>query len=229
MGLYRVELLFDEVAECIDREDRRLQALDNARRSLISDSLDRDGIAAMSRVLTYVVCGGLLERLMRDLPQALVTDVVAIGAARNKLPMGLLAVTEAAAFRKCGGQNPGGVLARIELVRKIATHSTDNRQVEDFASSFVLADGTTIDMKQFEAVWSILGFPGDWRNQVTDRLLLTELRSKRNEIAHWESDPVQIGRSRTSADLRRALRQLRDLLDHFCLHICDWLDALVLA
>lgn len=228
MSQYSIELLFDEVAECIDREDRRLQALDNARSSLIPGSFDMDGIAAMSRVLTYVVCGGLLEHLMRDLPHALVSDVVAIGVVRNKLPTGLLAVTEAANFRKCFAQNPGAVLARIELLQKITAHATDNRPVEDFTSGFVLADGTTIDMKQFEAVWNVLDLPGDWRNQVTDGLLLSELRSKRNEIAHWESDPVDIGRTRTYVDLRRILRQLRDLLDHLCLNICDWLDSLTI-
>lgn len=226
MSLYNVEQLFDDVAASLDREDRRLQALNNARSSLIADSFDLDGVAAMSRVLTYVVCGGLLERLMRDLPQALATDVLAIGVVRNKLPVGLLAVIEAAAFRKCVTQSPLGVLARVELLQKIAQHSDDGRQVGDFVSDFVLADGTTIDTKQFEAIWSILGLSGDWRNQVTDRLLLSELKNKRNEIAHWENDPVAVGRTRTYGDLRKMLRQLRDLLDHLCLHICDWLDAL---
>jgi hypothetical protein len=226
MSPYSIELLFDDVTASIDREDRRLQALENARGSLITDSFDLDGVAAMSRVMTYVVCGGLLERLMRDLPQALMIDVLAIGAVRNKLPIGLLAVIEAAAFRKCVTQSPIGVLARVELLQKVAQHANDARQVEDFVSDLVLADGTTIDTKQFEALWSILQLGGDWSNQVTDRLMLSELRSKRNEIAHWESDPVDIGRTRTYGDLRRMIRQLRDLLDHLCLNICDWLDTL---
>jgi hypothetical protein len=226
MSQYRIELLFNEVAECIDREDRRLQALENAQSSLISGLFDKDGVAAMSRALTYVVCGGLLERLMRDLPKAIATDVVTIGVVRNQLPIGLLAVTEDTIFRKCFAQSPNAVLARIELLEKVTSHAADRRPVEDFTPGFVLADGTTIGVKQFEAIWSTLDLPGDWHNQVTDVLLLKELRSKRNEIAHWESDPVDIGRTRTYNDLRQVLRQLRDLLDHLFLNICDWLDVL---
>lgn len=226
MTNYSTELLFNAVAEHIDREDRRLQALQNASPALIQDAFDIDGIGAMSKVLTYVVCGGLLEWLMRELPQALVDDVLVMNAARNKLPIGLLAVLESPTFRKCIEQNPSGILARIELLTTTSQHLIDSRPVEDFADSFVLADGTTIGTKQFEVLWRTLGLSGDWRNRASDSFLVRELRSKRNEIAHWENDPVDIGRSRTYSDLRSALRQLRDLLDHVCLHVCNWLDAL---
>jgi len=223
---YVTELLFDEVAQYIDREDRRLQALENASSVLISDAFDIDGVAAMSRVLTYVVCGGLLERLMRDLPQALVDDVISMRTLRGKLPLELLAAIEGPMFRKCTEQTSTGVLARVELLLAVSQHANDTRPVEDFSQSLVLADGSTIGTKQFEAVWLALGLPGDWKSKNSDALLLRELKEKRNEIAHWENDPVDVGRSRTYSDLRQALRQLRDLLDHLCLTVCAWLDGL---
>jgi hypothetical protein len=226
MPSYVTELLFDQVAQCIDREDRRLQALQNAAPVLISDVFDIDGIAAMSRVLTYVICGGLLERLMRDLPQALVDDIVSMNTIRGQLPLGLLAAMEGPLFRKCTEHTSTGVVARVELLLAVDQHANDTRPVEDFSQSLVLADGSTIGTKQFEALWLALGLPGDWKSTNSDALLLRELKEKRNEIAHWENDPVDVGRSRTYSDLRQALRQLRDLLDHLCLNLCDWLDGL---
>jgi hypothetical protein len=223
---YATELLFDEVAQCIDREDRRLQALENASSILINDAFDIDGIASMSRVLTYVVCGGLLERLMRDLPQVLVDDVISMRTSRGKLPLGLLAAIEGPTFRKCTEQTSTGVLARVELLLAVNQHANDTRPVEDFSQSLVLADGSSIGTKQFEAVWLALGLSGDWKNKNSDALLLRELKAKRNEVAHWENDPVDVGKSRTYSDLRQVLRQLRDLLDHLCLSVCAWLDGL---
>jgi hypothetical protein len=117
-------------------------------------------------------------------------------------------------------------LARVKLLQAASEHSNDVRPVDDFESDLKLADGTTVDNRHFEAIWYLLGLSGDWRNRATDTLLVHELKIKRNEIAHWESDPVDIGRSRTYSDLRLVLRQLRDLLDHLCLNICDWLDGL---
>ena len=181
----------------------------------------------MSRVLTYVVCGGLLERLMRDLPQVLVDDIVSMNAMRAKLPLGLLAAIEGPLFRKCTEQSSAGVLARVELLIAVSQHARDTRQVEDFSQGLVLADGSTIGTKQFEAVWLALGLPGDWKCKNSDALLLRELKEKRNEVAHWENDPVDVGRSRNYSDLRLVLRQLRDLLDHLCLNVCVWLDGLV--
>jgi hypothetical protein len=226
MTTYATELLFDQVAACIDREDRRLQALENAASSLHKDPFDVDGIAAMSRVLTYVVCGGLLERLMRDLPLTLVSDIVSMRTVRSKLPLGLLAAMEAPLFRKCIEQTPTGVVARVQLLVTASRHMNDGRRVEDFSQSLVLADGSTVGAKQFEAIWMALELPGDWRARNADSLLLRELKEKRNEVAHWETDPVDIGRSRTYSDLRIVLSQLRDLLDHLCLNVCDWLDGI---
>ena len=220
---YSIESLFDRVNESIDREDLRLQALEG---SLTVDQFDSDGVAAMNRALTYVICGGLLEWLMRDLPQALADDVIALGTIRNRLPMGLLAPIESAAFRKCTEQTARGLLARVTLLATIGQHANDTRIVDDFGASLLLADGSSIGPKQFEALWHVLGLSGDWQNSGTDRVLLEELKSKRNAIAHWESDPVDVGRSRSYSDLRRALSQLRDLIDHLYLHVCDWLDRL---
>lgn len=226
MTSYATELLFDQAAQDIDREDRRLQALENAGTALIIGSFDVDGVAAMSRAMTYVICGGLLEWLMRELPQALVDDIISTAVIRGNLPIGLLAVLEAPTFRKCIDKTPGGLLARVELLLTVSQHSKDVRPVDDFRDNLVLADGTTIGVVQFEAIWQTLGLAGDWQNRSSDILLLRELRSKRNEVAHWENDPVLVGRSRTYSDLRALLRQLRDLLDHLCLNVCDWLDKL---
>jgi hypothetical protein len=223
---YTIDTIFDRATTLIDREDRRLQALIQARPALSPNPFDPDGVAAMSRALTYVVCGGILEDLLRQLPEALSEDILTLNITRSKVPLSLLAVLEASYFRKCAEQTASALLQRSQLLQAASSHSTDMRPLEPFGSILMLADGTTISAKHFEALWRVLDLPGDWRNDVRDRFLVLEIHDKRNDIAHWLADPVDIGRSKTYSDLRSLLRQVRNLTDHIYLTISAWLDDL---
>jgi hypothetical protein len=224
--IYTIEPLFDKATELLDREDRRLQALMQAVSNLSPNPFDPDGVSAMSRALTYVVCGGILEDLLRKLPDALSQDIMALNITRSKLPISLLAVLEAEYFRKCAAQTTTALMERSYILRAASTHSTDIRPTEPFGSVLVIADGTTISSKHLEALWRTLDLPGDWRNEANDLFLMSELREKRNDVAHWLEDPVDIGKSKTYSDLRTLLRRVRNLTDHVYLTLSVWLDDL---
>lgn len=178
----------------------------------------------MGRALPYVVMGGVLECFMRELPRALATDVAALKIPRSRLPLGLVAALEASAFRKCGDGTIGALLARTAILQGAAAHAMDVRLVEDFSESLKLADGSTIGQKNFEALWALLDLPGDWRNAPNDVFLLREIKDKRNDVAHWEADPVDVGRSKRPTSLIEMVDQLVALLDHTLLHVCYWFE-----
>ena len=223
---YATAKVVEAANELLDREDRRLQALVNASSQLVPSGFDRDGVSAMSRALTYVVCGGVLEKMMRDLPDALAADVLAIAPPRRVLPLPLLSILEGEIFRRCGDMKVSALNNRVILMGRVAAHSADSRVVEDFAESLKLADGSTIGTNHFQALWGIMGLPGYWWNHPLDAVLVEEIREKRNDVAHWLADPVDTGRSRSYKDLRAMIERLQHLLDHVYLHLCDWLDRL---
>jgi hypothetical protein len=218
-----VDTVFTAAVDQLAREERRLAALE--RPVGTEPVFDHDGFAAINRALSYVVMGGVLEALMRALPAALAEDVMSLNVERERLPVSLLAVIEAAAFRQSGNDNVASLIARAEVLGGAVAHANDARLISDFSAHLKLADGQTISEKNFQALWLILGLDGDWRGQPNDLLLLKEIREKRNDIAHWEADPVVIGRSKTPTDLRKMLNRLIDLLNHVQLHIWYWLEA----
>lgn len=131
---------------------------------------------------------------------------------------------DSATFRKCGNDNVSSLIERAGIVRTVLAHGQDSRPVLDFGDLFKLADGQTIGEKHFQALWMILGLPGDWKNDPNDSLLLKEIKSKRNNVAHWTEDPVVIGRSKRGADLRQMISRLSDLIQHFHLGVWYWLE-----
>jgi hypothetical protein len=185
---------------------------------------DHDGFYAISRAVSYVVMGGVLEELMRNLPSALASDLVAIGIERRHLPVSLVAATDAEIFRKCGTDNVASLIERATIVDIVLSHSKDARPVLNFGELFKLADGHTVSDRHFMALWMILGLKGDWKNDPTDSLLLREIKEKRNDVAHWTEDPVVIGRSKRSADLRAMIEQLSNLIEHFQLNLWYWVE-----
>jgi len=216
-----VEMVFGDAVERLARERRRLERLSEQAEP---QTFDRDGFLAMGRALSYVVMGGVLECFMRELPRALATDVAALKIPRSRLPLGLVAALEASAFRKCGDGTIGALLARTAILQGAAAHAMDVRLVEDFSESLKLADGSTIGQKNFEALWALLDLPGDWRNAPNDVFLLREIKDKRNDVAHWEADPVDVGRSKRPTSLIEMVDQLVGLLDHTLLHVCYWFE-----
>jgi hypothetical protein len=218
-----VDGVFDSAIADLDRENRRLEALEKSTAS--STAFDHDGFLAINRALSYVVLGGVLEALMRDLPAALAADVLALKVERRKMPVSLIAVMDSTRFRQTNSDTVGSLIARAEVVKGALVHTVDQRLVEDFADALKLADGQTINEKHFQAMWSVLGLDGDWRNTATDSLLIREIREKRNDVAHWQEDLVVIGRSKKPSELRQMASRLSDLVQHFQLSIWYWLDA----
>ncbi|WP_139318754.1 MULTISPECIES: hypothetical protein [unclassified Pseudonocardia] len=222
---WQTEDLFDAATDLVDREARRLHALGAIAKNH-PDKFDKEGVFAMSRALTYVVCGGILEKLMRDLPAAISDDVLSLRLQRSDVPSSLLAVLAASSFQKCNQRTTRTLIARVGLLVEAFQHASDARPMTAFGDDLALADGTTIAVAQFEALWVLLDLPGHWHNIPADALLMRELTQKRNDVAHWDIDPVDVGKSRNMADLVKITTQLRSLLDHVGLTVCEWLDGL---
>ncbi|MFG2498577.1 hypothetical protein ACGFSB_10250 [Streptomyces sp. NPDC048441] len=226
MAILTINAVFDSAVEQLDRERRRLDSLDrvDGASTHVSTKFDHEGFSAINRALSYVVMGGVLEELMRQLPPALAADVLSLGIERRHLPASLVAAMDSVTFRKCGNDNVSSLIERAGIVQTVLSHGQDSRPVLDFGDLFKLADGQTIGEKHFQALWLILGLSGDWKNDPNDSLLLKEIKSKRNNVAHWTEDPVTIGRSKRPGDLRQMIFRLSDLIQHFHLGVWYWLE-----
>jgi len=219
-----LEKVFSKVVEQLDREDRRLTILEQSAQEQ-GLTFDRDGFYAVNRALSYVVMGGVLEEMMRELPDALAADVISLGVQHRHLPPSILAVVDAAMFRQCGLDNVSALLARTAVVQAIATHHNNASPVVDFSKLLKLADGKTVGEKNFQAIWAILDLPGDWKNSPNDSLLLREIHDKRNSVAHWNEDLVALGRTKRASDLRAMVNRLKELVEHFYLSMWVWLES----
>lgn len=216
-----VSAIFDRAREMLEREGRRLDALSQGTSNT---TFDHDGFDAIGRALSFVVMGGVLEEWMREISTALAADVLSMSLERRHLPVSLIAAVEAAAFRQCGSDKVGGLMARANVLASVVSHADDVRPVSDFGGSFSLADGSTVSDRNFQALWMLLELSGDWRNQPTDSMLIREIRDKRNDVAHWNEDPVEIGRKKRPSDLRAMITQLMSLLDHIELNMLYWFE-----
>lgn len=225
MSSLAIDGVFDHAIEQLDRERRRLLSGDAASTAPGQPKFDHEGFYAISRAVSYVVMGGVLEELMRDLPSALASDIATMGVERRHLPVSLIAATDAEIFRKCGNDTVASLVERAAIVKIVLDHEKDARPVINFGELFKLADGHTINDRHFHALWMVLGLDGDWKNHPNDTLLLREIREKRNDVAHWTEDPVVIGRSKRSSDLTAMVVRLSDLIQHFQLNIWYWLEA----
>ncbi|WP_328645753.1 hypothetical protein OHS58_39315 [Amycolatopsis sp. NBC_00348] len=217
-----IDEVFDDAVSQLERENRRLESFDKSGEA---GKFDHDGFAATSRALSYVVMGGVLEALMRDLPTAIADAVDAMQIERRHLPVSFISIIDSRGFRRSGTDNVASLIARAEIVTQVGLHEIDSRPVDRFADFFKLADGTTIGEKHFKALWLLLGLPDDWKNRPTDSMLISEIQEKRNDVAHWKKDPVAVGRSKGNRDLGDMLSKLIDLLQHIQLHVMDWLDG----
>ena len=217
-----IDAVFGKAIEQLDREDRRLASIEITD---TSTTFDHDGFRAINRALSYVVMGGVLEELMRDLPSALAADLTSLAIQRRQLPVSLLSALDAEVFRKCGTDNVSSLIARTELLHSAIGHTVDARPVTDFGDFLTLADGQTINERHFRALWMLLDLDGDWRNEPNDKFLLQEIKDKRNGIAHWTEDPVQMGRSKRPTELRKMVSRLSALLEHLQLSMWYWLDS----
>jgi hypothetical protein len=224
MDTLAVDAVFNGAIEQLDRERRRLLSNESNFAMPKQPQFDHDGFNAIGRAISYVVMGGVLEELMRNLPSALASDVVTIGIERRHLPVSLVAAIDAEIFRKCGNDNVAALIERATIVDLIISHEKDSRRVLDFGELFKLADGHTVSEKNFVALWMILGLEGDWKNDPNDTLLLKEIKQKRNDVAHWTEDPVIIGRSKKSSDMTAMLERLSNLIQHFQLNLWYWLE-----
>ena len=224
MSTLAINAVFDKAIEQLDRERRRLLSNEAASTAPGQPKFDHDGFYAVSRAVSYVVMGGVLEELMRNLPSALTSDLVALGIERRHLPVSLVAAMEADVFHKCGSDNVASLIERTSIVKIVLSHEKDARPVIDFGGLFKLADGHTINDMHFAALWMTLGLNGDWKNDQNDILLLREIREKRNDVAHWTDDPVVIGRSKRSPDLRAMIERLSNLVQHFQLNLWYWIE-----
>jgi hypothetical protein len=224
MSTLAVDAVFDRAIEHLDRERRRLISTEPASKAPGPPRFDHDGFNAISRAVSYVVMGGVLEEFMRNLPSALASDLVSIGIERRHLPVSLVAAIDAETFRKCGSDNVASLIERATIVEVVVAHEKDSRPIFDFGELLKLADGNTISERNFIALWMLLGLKGDWKNDQNDLLLLKEIRQKRNDVAHWTEDPVVIGRSKQPSDLRAMLERLSELIQHFQLNLWYWLE-----
>jgi hypothetical protein len=79
-------------------------------------------------------------------------------------------------------------------------------------------DGRTIEPEHLEIVWAVFALPRDPFPGPIQKMALLDVARGRNQVAHGETRPEDLGRSKTIGDLRKLVGYIEDVVQH--VYIC---------
>lgn len=175
--------------------------------------------AAASKASAYVWLAAMLERVVRD---SLVTSFREISTHAPKyrdLRLSLFALLCEGEFESVASRARGSAWERkVGLLER-----TSESGAAALSEHVLPLDGRTIRADHLDAIWLVLGLPGQSTPGPLHRVALKDLADGRNEVAHGHFDPVLFGRSKASSDLIK----LTNRLDEVIAHLLSCLDAYI--
>jgi hypothetical protein len=200
---------FDDAAERLDSVRATLAVLSGPD---LTKGLDARRHAAWSgqKASVYVWIGACLEAFVKSFLTKLLHDVAATHPSYGDLKPELLSI--------CGGAE----FERLHQVRRLdkwrdrvsVLQRVTNGSAAVFAATQVPVDGRTIEPKHLEIAWLVYGLPGDPFPGPIQKMALLDISRGRNQVAHGELTPEQLGRSKTPADLVRLVTLAEDIVQH---------------
>lgn len=187
--------------------------------ALRRDKFDSRGLSAHFKAGTIVWACAILERLFKEYSAELRAAVEAAGAGCEPFHWSLSNALRRGSFQAASEDSRQGLVARATYANAAPC------SLDAWPANFSFDDGKTVDAITFESVWIALQLPGDALASSIEREVLKEFKSKRNEVAHGESDVVSVGRTVTFSDLDRKLGQLAEVLERLYVSTVDWVAA----
>lgn len=203
---------------------RRLNDL--RRRSTLAEAealrrgrFDPSRLAADFKASAYVSLAAILEFVIRDIAPDVRAEVLRACSGPELLRTELAALAAHKSFASASNSNRTGLIARVRL-SKGPTLST-----EDWPEDVLFADGRTVDGTSFDALWVVLGLPGDSMPSTAHRLALAEIRELRNRVAHGEDEAVMVGASKTFHEVFLRISQVEDVLERLDAALDTWIAS----
>ena len=116
--------------------------------------------------------------------------------------------------------------ARLEQLRKLKKwreRVAVLKQVFDvqeavLGEAYLPLDRRTIEPEHLDVVWLVFGLPHTPFPGAIHKMALLDLSRGRNQVAHGEVRPEELGRSKTIPDLQKLVSHMDDLIQH--IYVC---------
>ena len=176
---------------------------------------------AGQKAAVYVWLGACLEDFLKQFLVFLLREISAQRLKCRDVRVELLSVAAGALFTK---------LEALRRLRKWRDRVALLRQVVD-ATEVILPeahlplDGRTIEPEHLEIVWLVFALPGTPFPGAIQRMALLDVSRGRNQVAHGDMRPEDLGRSKTISDLRKLVGYVEDLVQHVYMCGTQYLDS----
>ncbi len=180
---------------------------------------DTSRIGADFKASAFVQLAAILEYVFREVGFELRTEVQSRCQQPELLRTELAALCAHGAFSAASSASRSGMLQRVQLATG-PTLSTD-----DWPDNVQFADGRTIDAASFDALWAVLGIPGDSLPSRIHREALKEIKELRNRIAHGEEEAVVVGATKMFQDVLTRIVQVEDALARMDAALDAWVNT----
>lgn len=207
---------YDEFERFLDDQRRRLtvaesEALARGRRNFV-------GLAHDCKAASFIWTAAALERF---LPSFIAESVAAINSRSlpaSDLAMHLFAMACEPEFHQVRSADPrAAYAARLQILGLVASPAPTVLQGDG------PIDGRTIRAYHFEAVWETFRLGGDPWPGLVHRQVIEDLAERRNEVAHGERSPIDLGRTRTFDDCLKMLARVEEVVLHAVIAMDDYL------
>jgi hypothetical protein len=86
-------------------------------------------------------------------------------------------------------------------------------------------DGRTIEPNHLEIVWVVFALPRNPFPGPIQKMALLDVARGRNQVAHGELRPEDLGRSKTITDLRKLVGYVEDVVQHVYMCGSEYLET----
>lgn len=176
---------------------------------------------AAQKAVVYVWLAACIEDFVRRFLRLLLQDISIQKLNCQQIRVELLAIAG------------GSVFARLEQLRKLKKwreRVAVLRQVVDVQEAILLEahlplDGRTIEPEHLDVVWLVFGFPRTPFPGAVQKMALLDVSRGRNQVAHGEVRPEELGRSKTIPDLQKLVNHMEDLVQHIYMCGVEYLGS----
>jgi hypothetical protein len=203
------------------------QKMDNLRSDL--RSLDVSLIASprykrrrlgRSKSFIYVWLSAGLESFVKGILSGLVQELSKLSYPLSNYKPGLIALCHHSIF-----DSIRDVTGIKQWTRRLQVFQlTFEKSSAIFNPDILPLDGRTLRPHHFAHIWNFFDFPGDPLPSPLHKIALTELAENRNQVAHGEISPTELGRQKTTQDLTSLLHKIEDIAEQLAVSIITYVD-----
>ncbi|NRD54803.1 MAE_28990/MAE_18760 family HEPN-like nuclease [Corallococcus exiguus] len=198
---------YDEFSRSIEQVRQHLMLVDSA---VISSNLTHREAIIGIRAASYIWVAAALEAYVNGLLSALLGEIETHKVAYKDLGFRLFAMSAATGFESLKD------LSGLKSWRKRSEmlSSIESADEVSFGPRLIPLDGRTIKRDHFETIWDVFGFSGAALPGHSHKLALEDLAGTRNRLAHGETDPIVVGKSKTTPDMLNLIQRIDEVAMH---------------